>query len=150
MRKLKKRLKPFRLKLTTEAEYDNAVKTLSTLLDREPMLNKEELEYLDLLGTLVEEYEQRTSPEVYADIDIPVAPIDAIRWAMDRNGFMQKDLCPYIGSESVVSAVLKGQRSLSKAMIVRLHEGLGIPYENLLPASCAKPHSSLRRVAAVL
>ena len=150
MRILKKLLKPFRRKLTTEAEYDNAVKTLSTLLDREPMLNKEELEYLDLLGTLVEEYERRTSPEVYADIDIPVAPIDAIRWAMDRNGFMQKDLCPYIGSESVVSAVLKGQRSLSKAMIVRLHEGLGIPYENLLPVPRAKPRSSLRRVAAVL
>ena len=113
-------------------------------------LNKEELEYLDLLGTLVEEYEQRTSPEAYTAIAAPVAPVEAIRWAMDRHGFKQKDLCPYLGSESVVSAVLNGQRSLSKAMIVRLHDGLGIPYENLISLPPAKAGRRLRRVAALL
>ena len=147
MRILKKLLKPFRRKLTTEAEYDNAVKTLSTLLDREPMLNKEELEYLDLLGTLVEEYERRTSPEVYAEIDIPVAPIDAIRWAMDRHGLRQKDLAPLIGSESLVSSVLAGRRSLSKSMISRLHDALGIPFEHLFEP--ARPRR-LGRIAAAL
>ena len=68
MKILKKLLKPFRRKLTTDAEYRKAVKSLSVLLDREATLGKEELEYLDLLGTLVEEYEQRTSPETYAAI----------------------------------------------------------------------------------
>jgi len=150
MKILKKLLKPFRRKLTTDAEYRTAVKSLSMLLDREATLGKEELEYLDLLGTLVEEYEQRTSPETYAAIAVPVTPVEAIRWAMDRHGFRQKDLCPYIGSESVVSAVLNGQRSLSKAMIVRLHEGLGIPYENLLSVPSVKPRPRLRRVAALL
>ena len=150
MKILKKLLKPFRRKLTTEAEYRQAVKSLSVLLDREATLNKEELEYLDLLGTLVEEYEQRTSPEAYTAIAAPVAPVEAIRWAMDRHGFKQKDLCPYLGSESVVSAVLNGQRSLSKAMIVRLHDGLGIPYENLISLPPAKAGRRLRRVAALL
>jgi len=63
---------------------------------------------------------------------------------MDRHGLKQKDLCPYIGSPQLVSAVMNGSRDLSKAMIVKLHEGLGIPYGQLLRAP-AKPH--YRKVA---
>ena len=50
----------------------------------------------------------------------------------DRHGLRQKDLCPYIGSEPLVSAAMNGTRSLSKPMIVNLHDGLGIPYEDLM------------------
>ena len=149
MKILKVILKPFARKITTEAEYKAAVKTLSALVDKGSSATKAEREYLDLLGTLLEDYEMRTNPEVYAEIALPVEPVDAIRWAMDRHGLNQKDLCPYIGSESLVSAVLNGRRSLSKSMIVRLHEALDIPYENLLPRPRPR-RSALGRVAAML
>ena len=62
-----------------------------------------------------------------------------------KTGLRQKDLCPYIGSEPLVSAVMNGTRALSKAMIVNLHEGLGIPYEDLMVRPERKP--SYRKVA---
>ena len=102
------------------------------MIDRSDELTKSENDYLDLLATLVEDYERRACPEVYEEIRQPVTPTQAIAWAMDKQGLKQKDLCPYIGSESLVSAVMKGTRALSKSMIVRLHEGLGIDYEDLL------------------
>jgi len=57
---------------------------------------------------------------------------------------IQKDLSPYIGSPQLVSAVMNGTRALSKMMIINLHDGLGIPYEQLL---CAPPKPRYRKVA---
>ena len=51
---------------------------------------------------------------------------------MDRHGLRQKDLGPYIGSEQLISAIMNGAKKLSKSMMVKLHEGLGIPYENMM------------------
>ena len=77
-----------------------------------------------------------------------VSPVEAIRWAMDRHGLRQKDLAPIIGSESLVSSVLGGRRQLSKSMIARLHEALGIPFEHLFPPP--RPGFFRRVAAAVL
>jgi len=43
-----------------------------------------------------------------------------------------RDLEPFIGSSGRVSEVLNAKRSLSLAMIKRLHVGMNIPYESLL------------------
>ena len=51
---------------------------------------------------------------------------------MEEMGLMRKDLEPYIGSRHRVSEVLNRKRELSLNMIRRLHEGLGIPLENLI------------------
>lgn len=138
-------LQPFFCRIKTKSEYRASVKRLSEMIDRGDALTKAENDYLDLLATLVEDYERRACPEVYEEIQKPVTPIEAIAWAMDKQGLKQKDLCPYIGSEPLVSAVMKGTRSLSKSMIVRLHEGLGIAYEDLLSGAAAKP--AYRKVA---
>lgn len=137
-------LKPFFCRLRTAREYRAAVQAVSCMIDRGDELSPKEVDYLDLLGTLVEDYERRMAPEVYDEIARPVTPVQAIEWAMDKQGLRQKDLCPYIGSESMVSAVMNGQRGLSKAMIYNLHEGLDIPYEQLI----VKPvRSGYRKVA---
>ena len=54
------------------------------------------------------------------------------------------DLCPYIGSEQLISAIMNGAKKLSKSMMVKLHEGLGIPYENMMEVPDA---SRYRKVA---
>jgi len=126
-------LRPFFCRIKTKSEYRASVKKISEMIDRGDSLSRSENDYLDLLGTLVEDYEKRACPEVYEEVQKPVTPVQALSWAMDRQGLRQKDLCPYIGSEQLVSAVMNGTRSLSKAMIVNLHDGLGIPYEDLMP-----------------
>ena len=81
---------------------------------------------LDVLMLLVEKYEE----ENYA---IPASdPIEAIKFLMEQNSLSRKDLEPYIGASGRVSEVLNRKRSLTLAMIKKLHEGLKIPYECLI------------------
>jgi HTH-type transcriptional regulator / antitoxin HigA len=80
----------------------------------------------DVLMLLVEKYEE----ENYA---IPASdPIEAIKFLMEQNSLSRKDLEPYIGASGRVSEVLSRKRSLTLAMIKKLHEGLKIPYECLI------------------
>lgn len=62
----------------------------------------------------------------------PPDPVDAILFRMEQGGLRPKDLVSYIGSAPKVSEVLARKRGLSKEMIRRLHEGLGIPLASLL------------------
>lgn len=144
MKLLKKLMKPFQRKIKTAEEYNQMMDVFSALMEKGESLSEDEADYMDLLGTLLEDYERVQHPEVDAFLSRRATPVEAIRWAMDRHGMRQKDLCPYIGSEQLVSAVMNGAKGLSKAMIVKLHEGLGIPYENLLVSEKKSP---LRRVA---
>ena len=141
-------LKPFKKNISTKAEYTAALRAIAALVDKGDTTTREETAYLDLLGTLVEDYERRNGRELEEAVARPVTPVEAIRWAMDRQGLKQKDLAPLIGSESLVSSVLAGRRQLSKAMIARLHDALGIPFEHLFARPARSP--LFRRVAAVL
>ena len=144
MRILRKLMKPFHRKIKTPEEYQTSMKLFSALMDKGDDLTESEADYMDLLGTLLEDYERVTHPEVEAFLDRKATPVEAIRWAMDRHGLRQKDLCRYIGSEQLISAIMNGTKKLSKAMMLNLHDGLGIPYENLM-ADSSSPR--LRRVA---
>lgn len=82
----------------------------------------------------IAEYEDREAEPA------PPDPIDAIKFRMEQLGLRQKDLVQYIGSKSKVSEVLNGKRQLSKGMIAKLHEGLGIPLASLhgIEPSCGE------------
>ena len=85
-----------------------------------------EADDMEVLVTLVQAYEDKHYPIGPAD------PIEAIKFRMEQQGLVAKDLEPYIGSSGRVSEVLNRKRALSLRMIKRLHEGLKIPYESLL------------------
>ena len=110
--------------IKTKADYEAALKRIEEVFDAAP--GTPEMDELELLSMLVEQYEEREFP-----IDLP-DPVSAVRFRMEQQGLTQKDLVPYIGSQPKVSAVLNGKRELSKEMIRKLHTGLGIPYEVLL------------------
>lgn len=110
--------------IKTEAEYDEALKRLEVLMDAEP--GSPEEDELQLVGLLVEHYEQEHYP-----IGMPT-PLGAIEFFMDQKGLTNADMVQYLGSPSKVSEVLSGKRALSKTMIRKLVEGLGIPAEILL------------------
>jgi HTH-type transcriptional regulator/antitoxin HigA len=110
--------------LKTEADYEAALAHVETLMDAEPG-SPEERE-LEVFALLIDTYEQAHHP-----IDLP-DPIEAIKFRMAQEGLLQKDMVPYLGSQSKVSEVLNRKRPLSLTMIRALHEGLGIPAEVLL------------------
>jgi len=81
---------------------------------------------LDVLLALVEAYERAQFP-----VDLP-DPIDAIRFRLEQAGLGVGALVGVIGSRTRVYEVLRGDRSLTLAMIRNLHRKLGIPAEVLI------------------
>lgn len=112
--------------IKTAAEHDAAVERLAALMTDSPAAGSPEMDELELLGVLVDDYERR--------LVAPAAPtpVDAILFRLEQAGLPRKALVPHLGSESRVSEVLAGKRRLSLAMIRRLHDGLGIPLASLV------------------
>jgi HTH-type transcriptional regulator/antitoxin HigA len=95
------------LLLRNEQEYDRAVERLNRLLDEVGTDEQHPLyTLLDTLGTLIHAYEEEHHP-------IPeCSGVDVLRFLMDEHGLTQSDL-PEIGSQGVVSEVLRGKRELN-------------------------------------
>jgi HTH-type transcriptional regulator/antitoxin HigA len=121
--------------IKNEAEYDEYLKLIEALMEKDP-LSKSESDELELLAKLVEDYEEEKYP-----MDMP-SPVEAIKFRMEQEGLKAKDLVQYIGSRSKVSEVLSGRRPLSLNMIRSLNSGLGIPAEILLKKKDAELPSS--------
>ena len=81
---------------------------------------------LDVLVLLVEKFEDEHYPIGPSD------PVEAIKFRMEQAGLTPKDLVPMIGRLNRVYEVLNRKRSLTLAMIWKLHNGLGIPAESLI------------------
>jgi HTH-type transcriptional regulator/antitoxin HigA len=110
--------------INTQGDYDNALRRIDALMDAEP--GSEEGAELDVLVTLVEAYERKNFPVDAAD------PVAAILFRMEQTGITRKDLEPLLGGRNRVSEVLNRKRTLSLKQIRRLHDGLNIPFENLI------------------
>jgi HTH-type transcriptional regulator/antitoxin HigA len=95
------------LSLRNEHEYDCAVERLNRLLDEVGTDEQHPLyTLLDTLGTLIHAYEEEHHP-------IPeCSGVDMLRFLMDEHGLTQSDL-PEIGSQGVVSDILRSKRELN-------------------------------------
>ncbi|MBA4383817.1 MAG: hypothetical protein C0410_03710 [Anaerolinea sp.] len=125
--------------IKTEDEYETALSELELLMDAEP--GSKEEQQLELLSVLIEKYEEDHFPIPLPD------PVDAIKFRMEQQGLTQKDLIPFIGSQSKVSEILNRKVPLSLSMIRNLYEGLGIPAEVLIQepgATLPKQHFERR------
>lgn len=116
------RIKPIR----TDEDYGEAIVFLRELLAADPAPGTPEDDQIEVLTTLIENYES-----VHFPLDQPTA-VEAIQFRMEQAGLRQADLVPYIGSPSRVSEVLGGKRALSIEMIRKLEDGLGIPAKVLI------------------
>jgi HTH-type transcriptional regulator/antitoxin HigA len=93
------------LAVYTQSLFDLTAKTKPT---------PEEEEAIALMTLLIERYEQERYP-------IPCAePADVLRFLLERNELSQRDLVPELGSESTVSLVLSGKRTLTRDHIAAL------------------------------
>src|SRR3954447_11058036 len=84
---------------------------------------------LDVLATLIDAYEAEHYP-----MD-PPDPVEAIKFRMEQQALTRRDLEDIIGTRTRVAEVLNRKRSLSIAMIRRLHQRLGISAEVLIRPS---------------
>ena len=110
----------------SRAAYRRLVEALDAVLDAGGADEKHPLARLaDYLGDLVAEYEAARAP--IREIPVP----DFLRELMKQHGLTQKDL-PEIGAQSVVSAVLSGNRQLNVRQIARLSARFGLSAESFM------------------
>ena len=123
--------------IRNEEDYESALKKLSELMEETTPSDSREKDDLDLLILVIQDYEQKNAKPLYLD------PLEAIKFRMEQMHLTKKDLIPDLGSESKISEIFSGKRSLSLAMIRRLHRRLGIPLESLIEP---RTSTSLSRV----
>jgi HTH-type transcriptional regulator/antitoxin HigA len=109
-------LRPIR----SEAELDAASALIDRLIDRDD-LSPSESDYLDVLGDLVEKYEDQ-------HIEMPrVSDAEMLRSLMDEKGVRQADVVRGTGiSKTVLSLVLNGKRDLTREHIEALSKYFGV------------------------
>lgn len=113
-------IKPIR----NEKDYLAAMKRLELIFDAKP--NSKEGDELEILGMLIEKYEQEKYPIEFPD------PIEAIKFRMEQLGYSQSDLATVVGLKSRASEILNKKRKLTLEMIRNLHETLNIPTNVLI------------------
>jgi HTH-type transcriptional regulator/antitoxin HigA len=101
--------------IKSEEEMFATQKVIDSLIDRAPLTPDEE-DYLNLLGTLVYEYEQTQEPipDIYG--------IELLKVLIEERDLRQKDLVPIFKTESIVSDILKERRKLTTRHIQELAE----------------------------
>jgi HTH-type transcriptional regulator / antitoxin HigA len=99
--------------ISDEAEFAATQSVVDALLDR-PKLTADEQDYLNVLGTLIAEYEQTLAP-------LPdISGVELLEVLIAEQNLRQKDLVPIFKTESIVSDVLHRRRKLTVEHIQKL------------------------------
>jgi HTH-type transcriptional regulator/antitoxin HigA len=107
------------LRIRNEQEYNLAIARLNQLLDEVGANEQHPLyELLDTLGAMIHAYEERYHP-------LPeCSGTEVLQYLMEEHGLTQSDL-PEVGSQGVVSEILRGKRELNvrqiRALSKRFH-----------------------------
>ena len=107
--------------IKSEAENERAIAELEALDTLGRPLTSEEEALGELLTMLIVQFEDVHYPLGHA------SPLDALRDFMEVRNLRQRDLIPVFGASSVVSNVLNGKRSISKAHARKLAEVFLVP-----------------------
>jgi HTH-type transcriptional regulator/antitoxin HigA len=89
--------------------------------------------YLDLLSTLVQEWEA-------TNVEIPPVPaVDVVKFLCEMRGIPQRALVPIFGTPSIVSEVLAGKRELQRKHIEGLASFFHVSPAAFFPATTPAP-----------
>ena len=110
--------------IKTKKDYQAALGRLEMIFDALP--GTPTGDELEVLGILIEKYEQEHHPIAYPD------PIEAIKFRMEQMGYNQNDLANVVGLKSRASEILNKKRKLTLDMIRQLHRTLKIPTDVLI------------------
>ncbi len=111
--------------IRTEDENEKALAFADRLMKKgENKLSPEEDRLLDLLVTLIEDFEEKAYP-----MGETPNPAVAVRELMREHELKQTDMLDIFGSQGVVSQVLNGKREISKAQARKLSERFRLPID---------------------
>jgi HTH-type transcriptional regulator/antitoxin HigA len=107
--------------IRSEAEYHKAVSVLNRLLDAGGADEASPLaDLIDTLGSFIADYEDVKNPAP------AVSPAASLRFLMEQHGLSQSDL-PEIGSQGVLSEILRGKRALNLRQVKLLAQRFHVP-----------------------
>jgi HTH-type transcriptional regulator / antitoxin HigA len=121
--------------ITNDQQLEATQEVIDSLLDRAE-LTLEESDYLNVLGTLVFDYEQKN--EIIADI----YGVELLKVLIVERNLLQKDLIPVFKTESIVSDILNEKRRLTVRHIQELAQ-----FFNLSPAVFLPEIKDIKTVA---
>lgn len=101
--------------INNENDYDCALEVVDSLMSKND-LTPEEIELLQVWAILIEDYEEQNYPMPEA------TPHEVLMHLMEVKEVRQVDLIGTLGSKGVVSEVVHGKRSISKAQAKALGE----------------------------
>ncbi len=105
--------------IDSETEYHRVEAIFEGLFDKKR--SPEEDRLFDLLANLLEDFENRSLPPLEG-----TSPVEALGFLMTENRLAQKDLVDVFGSKGIISEVLGGKRSISKAQAKKLAERFSV------------------------
>jgi HTH-type transcriptional regulator/antitoxin HigA len=109
--------------IRTDVDHEVALREIEALWGADE--GSEKGDRLDVLTTLVEDYERRRWP-----IE-PLDPVRAIEAAMDMNGYTRAELAALVG-QSRATEILARHRALTLPMIRKISRAWHVPAEVLV------------------
>lgn len=109
--------------IKTEEENNRMLAIVEQLMKKNDNLTNEEGELLELLASLISDFEERHYPIRKA------TPLEMLLHLMEARDLKPKDLWSVFGSKGVASEVLNGKRSISKSHIKKLAEFFHVSVE---------------------
>lgn len=105
--------------IKSEVEFLAVQEVIDALLDSGE-ITPEKQDYINVLGILVHEYEEK-------HVLIPdLSGVELLKALIDELNLKQKDLVPIFKTESIVSAILNGQRKFTVEHIEKLADFFNI------------------------
>ena len=113
--------------INDEADLENAIE----IVDRLAVLKRptrDQRDYLELLTTLIEKYEEDNEP-----IDTSaLTPLDRVKFLLDSHDMSASDLGRLLGQRELGPKIVSGARELSKANIRKLMRHFGVSADTFI------------------
>ena len=116
--------------IRNEAENEEALARIDELWECAP--GSEEADELELLGILVDAFEEKAYPIGPGIPDEPGDPIEYLQHVLDARGMRQQELSDMFGGSSRVSDVMNRRRKLTLGHIRCLTEQFGMSADLLI------------------
>ena len=110
--------------ITSEDEYDVVQAKVDQLIDKSELTTAEQ-EYLNLLGTLIWDYETRMESQPVYEL----RGVALLKGLLELHNLKQQDLVPVFKTKSIVSDVLSGKRQLTVEHINKLAAFFNVAHE---------------------
>ena len=106
--------------ITNEIENERALDIAETLSNKHDITPEEE-QILDLLVTLIENFESKQYT-----FENNSTPLSRLHFLVEANNLKQADLLDIFGSKGIASEVFNGKRQLSKTHAIKLGERFNV------------------------